>query len=612
MLNKPINPMPCMSVNIDPGSGYQRMENPATIQPINPSMWYWIGKSLCTRDMIVPFFGIVVVIVMQGWVNYLMTIHQFTIQHTIESRDINQVTRWFGIMALLLYVRRFSRTALSHVVDNYARAPIERKINQQIRVIQNSSSLDWMRKQDMRKMEDAVNEGIGAAVNVASQSFYLFIPLFQSFSSIYVVIQQAGPVGLIGLLSSVIILGMGMYLTRRDFNERKQTNKDISPYRDNRMNMAMGFFASRINGTTDQMIEKLTHSATQENSLSIKQYNKRRWYYAGLEFLLQGFLFVNILVIIQTTPLDKIYPMWLALGDASWTMWDLFFTCNHIITLGAKWGSLEEVLETCGREPDVDKVEMTDNTLEELIPGIKGFHQMIRISGKSGTGKTTFMKNLVVKMYRRYTVDWIWMEQDTFVTDELIGVQMLSGVPQALWDDDLYLLMYEWAGRLGINQIICREKIGEKFQNPSGGEKKRITLLRLLMFTLYKIKKGLHVPRFIVVDEPCAGLDNDTWMAVQSMFNHMTKHKIRIIFIDHHDGAITDIVFEARQVKKLQDAKVSDAKVSDAKVKGWWERMVSAYVTEKKNNEKSDPPEVELHEVRLNTGHTCKACGSNL
>ena len=578
----------------------------------NSSMWFHIRKLMGKKRFILPMFFVSIVIMGQGTLSYVQGSWQFDIQEKVMDDDQSAVTDMFINLTIIIISQIIGRTLTRWILDNYVMLPLKKDFTLKLWTLMENADLDWLKHQDMMTIDNAIMEGVNAAVSVFIQAVMLTIPLLNSFTTVYVVVDEVGLIGLQTLISMIIILVIGFYFTRKDYIDRKDINKKVMPLKTHRRHLSKTMFSSIINSNTKEMVDKITDLTILESRLNIKQRNKRRWYYTFLEVLLNVLLLINVIFILKHTELKKTYPLWFSLTNAAWTMWGMFWQISNIIQIGSTWGALEKILTKYKCEVEREKGIMNkDSLLRHLPHNIPKDFRTVQLKGQSGSGKTTFMRKLVIDLFRKFEVDWMWMEQEIYIPEEsIIGEYMMYFVDEK---DRIKCIPYlfKWAKYLGLT-MIKDEKLLEKFKGLSGGEKKRVVLLRYLLPILYSIhnlkmgKVGKSVPKYLFVDEPTAGLDKQTWFLVQQIFDHLKKNGINIFLIDHHDQVKADVIL---QVHKIEEEKVErkDEVYLELEEEGYigsgrvnccsgrmncWQRIVESYEGKKEEDVHSEPPQV--------------------
>jgi lipopolysaccharide export system ATP-binding protein len=115
------------------------------------------------------------------------------------------------------------------------------------------------------------------------------------------------------------------------------------------------------------------------------------------------------------------------------------------------------------------------------------------------------------------------------VEDNLLLVMEQSGVPRSLWEVKLQNLLNQF------NLQPVRQSMAGIL---SGGEKRRVEIARALA-------TGKEPPKFLLLDEPFAGIDPITVQDVQQMISQLKHKGMGILITDHNVGATLSITDRA-------------------------------------------------------------------
>jgi ATPase subunit of ABC transporter with duplicated ATPase domains len=205
---------------------------------------------------------------------------------------------------------------------------------------------------------------------------------------------------------------------------------------------------------------------------------------------------------------------------------------NSASESAAEWATLEEYLKKVVCEPLHQKTDLREYTLADKHGKILPQHAEYHIYGPSGTGKTTWMLNQVIKLCREYNPCWMYLEQDmTIPTSSCITIREYLRDYLNIDYGGVDNIILKWAEYLQISSIINGDTLDKSFNSPSGGEKKRINILRMLL-PIFTYQSSIKV---LFLDEITSGLDDDTHKIVRKLMDKLKKEfKITVINIDHH------------------------------------------------------------------------------
>ncbi|HKJ72434.1 MAG TPA: LPS export ABC transporter ATP-binding protein [Gammaproteobacteria bacterium] len=166
--------------------------------------------------------------------------------------------------------------------------------------------------------------------------------------------------------------------------------------------------------------------------------------------------------------------------------------------------------------------------------------EIVGLLGPNGAGKTTSFYMIVgliradsgtihlddaditgLPMYRRARLGIGYLPQEASVfrrlsvQDNLLAILETLKLPRAQMEERLEELLQE----LGITHL--RHQIG---QSLSGGERRRVEIARALTTN----------PRYILLDEPFAGVDPLAVRDIQHIIHHLQRRGIGVLITDHN------------------------------------------------------------------------------
>jgi lipopolysaccharide export system ATP-binding protein len=185
--------------------------------------------------------------------------------------------------------------------------------------------------------------------------------------------------------------------------------------------------------------------------------------------------------------------------------------------------------------------------------------EVVGLLGPNGAGKTTtfyMMAGLVqpdggqvligsedvtdLPMYRRARLGLSYLPQEPSVfrrltvEENLLGVLELLGVP---WEDSNARV-----GRL-LDEFGLGELRHQRADTLSGGERRRVEIARALVTE----------PRFVLLDEPFAGIDPITVLDIQRLIRHLKQRGFGVLITDHN---VRDTLKITDRASIIKDGKV--------------------------------------------------------
>ena len=166
--------------------------------------------------------------------------------------------------------------------------------------------------------------------------------------------------------------------------------------------------------------------------------------------------------------------------------------------------------------------------------------EVVGLLGPNGAGKTTAFYMIVglircdsgkimlddtdltpMPMHQRARLGLGYLPQEASIFRKLTvadNIMAILQTRQELQRDDRQRLLEELLDELNISLIRNSQGI-----NLSGGERRRVEIARALAAE----------PRFIMLDEPFAGVDPITVLDIQRIIQHLTKRDIGVLITDH-------------------------------------------------------------------------------
>ncbi|HPW56023.1 MAG TPA: LPS export ABC transporter ATP-binding protein [Thermoanaerobaculaceae bacterium] len=185
--------------------------------------------------------------------------------------------------------------------------------------------------------------------------------------------------------------------------------------------------------------------------------------------------------------------------------------------------------------------------------------EVVGLLGPNGAGKTTTFYMLVgliepdggnvllgeqdvtwLPMYKRARLGISYLPQEPSVfrrltvEENLAGVMELLGTPR----QDAALRVAELLEEFGLDKVQH-----QRADTLSGGERRRLEIARSLVAS----------PRFLLLDEPFAGIDPITVLEVQKLIRHLRDRGYGILITDHN---VRDTLKITDRASIIKDGKV--------------------------------------------------------
>lgn len=229
---------------------------------------------------------------------------------------------------------------------------------------------------------------------------------------------------------------------------------------------------------------------------------------------------------------DEFLPLYAVIPPMFWNAWWLFWTTKSLIVSTAPWAQFAAFLANTEPPPTDPMVptcpaDMMPIFLQEDIKEVK-------LCGVSGCGKSTLMKQVISGICSKWQLGNIrYIDQFASLPLEMTLFEYFSAAfpdPNTLpttFETELYM----YAAMLGIDDIVKSTKLNQQFDDPSGGERKRIIFLHYVL----PILMGESSVGIMLLDEVSAGLDPLTFSKVRALLQKVKEKGVRVVSIDHHD-----------------------------------------------------------------------------
>jgi ABC-type transporter Mla maintaining outer membrane lipid asymmetry ATPase subunit MlaF len=225
---------------------------------------------------------------------------------------------------------------------------------------------------------------------------------------------------------------------------------------------------------------------------------------------------------------DAFLPIYIVIQPMFWNSWYLFCTVKSLVVSTSSWVQFEEFMDT-SRPLPVDVIEPTSAADMMKIFKNPAFKE-IRIIGNSGDGKSYLIKKIISQICDRFALGFIiYIDQFTSLPQGMTLKQYFSSAFQN--PVECMHKLFEYAEILGISNIVNEQNIEMPFSNPSGGETKKLVLLRYIL----PILMGESNIMILFLDEVSAGLDDISFTKVRSLIEEVKAKGVKVVSIDHHE-----------------------------------------------------------------------------
>lgn len=402
------------------------------------------------------------------------------------------------------------------------------------------SDIEWLNCQNTSEIYTAINSGTNALISTIEFLLRFINPLFQTLGNIIIIYNLIGIKICFLILLLAIIFVSGSLILKWEYHQRENINKKTNNIKSYNIHLADTIIVDLLNNTKkiNAILNNSMENLTLNTNISIKTQN----YYVILEIFGYFIIPFSVYFLAYNETVSNIVFINLKIGSMLDHMWWLFHMFNNASSNAAEWAVLEEYLKSFVPNHNNIKFDLTkyNITRKYILPKTNEY----KIIGKSGSGKSSWMRKHVIDLYKYHKVCWIYMDQ---------RMKILNSSKIKIYDfltneNNIENEIYYWAKYLKLYKIINPNTIYKPFSSPSGGEEKRIIILKkILPILLNKIKV-----KIIFADEICAGLDHITATIIRNLIELLKKdYNIIFVNIDHHKYKSPDLI--KFKVKKICD-----------------------------------------------------------
>ena len=527
-----------------------------------------VMKIIITKNLYFPLFGGVTILVVRSYLSFetgkLMV-------RIMEPTTLDSAEALLCYIIFLEILGQVMRHINSWYDNNHLITPFTMKTSKYMWGLILKADPEWL--ESTCSWHSTITDGVDSIIALINGVVTLVQPILGIISQMFIICEIAGWQGLVSFGMVISIVLIGMVLLHWDFVTLKKIHAKTKPLQSYATHMADTFLVSILNGQGSQARKDIIDCLFRSEKEQKEHRQTLVKYYCLIDILQCVMVLVATLYlksrIIGLVSLAVLFININRICDYSW--W-FFFSLNSILRTVSKWGSMEKFLEEYQERQSKPDIELNPS---DVIEGLTDIME-VRICAPSGGGKTTWMRRKVIECYNRFIPgSWIYLDQrmKLLKADHVTIRQfMLQHIPADMRHEVGPLLSH--ADEMGISNVISAETLDKPFAKPSGGEEKRILVLKAL---LPVIMKTSHI-KMVFTDEVTSGLDLDNWEIVRRI---MKRQKVCFVTIDHHD-------FEASLIGHVRKRDSVDRhlfKTRPSKKVSWFGRIMSRLVSSAKEDE---------------------------
>lgn len=466
---------------------------------------------------------IFILFICQGYVVSLVSYYNFDMMNNIDNKDrvlscIYNICILWIIRQIVWHIAFITLERLKIILQEF----LTRKY---LTILIQQSNIDWLNIKHTSNIYSSVQDGVGALLQTMQFFIKVFDPIIQTIGNLCVIYSFIGFDIIYVVTCFSFLFALGLIMLRWDFLKREQINIDSNPLSNYNVNLSNNFLVHRLNGKSSLVINKIIKNFIYKIKHNVDITSKVQYGYSINEIIGCLFIYAIISHLSNSLTIPLIIASYRAIVTGIDRIWWLFHMFNNSSKNASEWGSLKKLLHEF--IPENEAVEK-NQLFEYTILGKK--YDEYQIIGESGKGKSTWMKQELIHLYRRYVNKWIYFEQNMVIPkSKIITIRDFLDDENYHYDETH---VFNWSSMLNLNSIINYNTYNKPFKNPSGGEIKRIIILKkILPIVLYK-----RNVKILFCDEITAGLDAKNQMSVRKLLNILKNNfGIVIVNIDHHD-----------------------------------------------------------------------------
>jgi len=427
----------------------------------------------------------------------------------------------------------------------------------------------WLAKQ--KTVYRTVNNGVDTVKAVMNSGTRLFYPISRIVPPIVFLLQLAGLSAFPIVVIQCSLATFGILFMRREFKQIKAIRVKGKDITDNANHQSENIVIEVLNGRGEDAKDCIVAANTQVSHMKIDWNLFGRFVRDIMEVVTNWLVYYATIHILGEIGGVTFTTVFITINKSIQMTWWLFNQTSQFLTSLSGWGVMEKFMNTYkAAKPTLGLKMVPETFLSDFTKNME-----IRLLGKSGAGKTTYLRNLVIRASGIYALgEFLYLDQKMHLPKSTSSILSIMG--ELVKGRVNINVLCRFAEILGIENVINQDTIHKPFLiQPSGGEEKRILILRAIIGILM----GKSKVRVIFNDEITAGLDDDSWLKVRTVISLLkTEFGVYFISIDHHH---IDKVIEYKVYKKVVNIATEEKEFEGA---SW---LIDMYKTESVDSKKN-------------------------
>jgi energy-coupling factor transporter ATP-binding protein EcfA2 len=499
--------------------------------------------------------GLLALILIQGVISYYATLYSATkLFEATDRKTINYcLLHWF-----LCTAANAAMVALQNWINrDKIKKPLRRMLFRGL--LKDIVNPDFiLAGESGQQVGNAIKTGIMTIVQILGSAVSILGPIVQLCSRLSVVSKLIGPMDTVYIACSFsLIFICGFHLLAWNTRASKKANIDAEGCLPLAIADIENIKSDIPNGSADMTIDKIVDNYTARQDMQIPIDCLTNGGYQGLE-VLQSLIVALFTYKVSPDSIHKAAAIFTCLRTASDSMWWLFNAFNNIAQALSGIGCLQELWKRLPSSfpsiPDTRYIEMIDLPKYARLASTSKFPLQVQFAGKSGSGKSTFVKRLTYELSQRAKITGrsstafvgqggsvpmvgqrTWLEY--FLSD--LSRAEIDNLPE---DGSVKDAIVDFAQRIGLSDFVTLALLNSYIKGgkqPSGGQERRLVFLRGILAVVLRVRE-IEV---LILDEVTSGLDSENAMLVNSVVAALQRELgFLVCFIDHGEYACAEKV----------------------------------------------------------------------
>ena len=352
---------------------------------------------------------VVFIIIVHACIISLRSSFNFIIMKYLGENDKIEVLRWIIYGTLLDCIREFVYYKYSILYKTRIQLSLKQYfIKKYLNLLLLESNHDWLNVNKSSEINTAIDNGVDALMNTLKFSITVFNPLLQVIGSIWIIAIYVGVQIMIAFIVLTLTFCGGIKLLEWEYNKKQQINKKTNPLKTYNTYLATTILPAILNNLGEKTINSIVANTIKKQELNLNITLVTVKCYATLELF--GNITILLVVYFMSPTLDVsvLVAININLHNALDRIWWLFHMFHEASSTAANWSALEQYLISYVPENYHYKIDLGEYKIYDKITEKYSEYQ---ICGKSGAGKSIFMLKEVIKLYRNYNCEWLYLDQ---------------------------------------------------------------------------------------------------------------------------------------------------------------------------------------------------------